>query len=233
MKRHERTAAKVCTKCGEGKPLTEYYTANRKGVDRVVYHGCCKTCSKLASKAARLKRLDHYREKARSWKAANPERNREITRDWQEQNREHISAYNKGQYDAEPDRGRQRSKSWRAANPGRHEEAQKRWVELNPERRRAGKRKNHAKRRAIKISALCGWASERAMQRKYDEAVALTSTTGIKHQVDHIVPLVNSRVCGLHCEDNLQVITASANARKSNTFAEDIVLTSRKGKRFS
>ncbi|MGH7088389.1 MAG: hypothetical protein ACREE4_23275 [Stellaceae bacterium] len=46
----------------------------------------------------------------------------------------------------------------------------------------------------------------------------LTETTGIIHEVDHIVPLHGRTVSGLHVETNLQVIPKSVNRQKSNRY---------------
>jgi len=43
-----------------------------------------------------------------------------------------------------------------------------------------------------------------------------SDVTGIKWELDHIIPISGIDVCGLHVENNLQVIPAYLNARKNN-----------------
>ena len=80
-----------------------------------------------------------------------------------------------------------------------------------------------AKRRAYKLKATPVWADNRYITDLYlecREVEQVFSDAGItiKFNVDHIVPLKNKKVCGLHVEHNLQVLTQNENFSKNNSF---------------
>lgn len=68
-----------------------------------------------------------------------------------------------------------------------------------------------AKRRAAKLMATPKWADLAIIKEIY-------RTCPEGHHVDHIVPLQNSLVCGLHCEFNLQHLSAHENLSKGNKY---------------
>lgn len=59
-----------------------------------------------------------------------------------------------------------------------------------------------------------------AIRNLYLQAMALTKITGEKYVVDHIIPLINPIVCGLHVPWNLRVITQEENLKKSNKILD-------------
>jgi hypothetical protein len=85
-----------------------------------------------------------------------------------------------------------------------------------------------AERNARKLKATPPWLTDQhraQIDAIYEEARRITEETGIKHEVDHIVPLkaVNPftgkrNACGLHVPWNLQILTRQANASKLNRF---------------
>lgn len=126
-------------------------------------------------------------------------------------------------------------KAWYAANRKRRGEDWQRWYASNREKRAASykawqKKNPHvknaiiAKRNAAKKHATPAWADLDAIREFYKEAARLTKVTGIRHEVDHIIPLQGETVCGLHVENNLQILTRSQNARKKNRI-ESLALT--------
>lgn len=79
-----------------------------------------------------------------------------------------------------------------------------------------------SRRRASKRSSTPVWADLKAIRSIHKECQERTKATGIKHQVDHIVPLHSPLVCGLHVEHNLRVITLEENQRKKNKYWPDM-----------
>ena len=93
----------------------------------------------------------------------------------------------------------------------------KQWKQDNPDRVLA----SINKRRASKTQATPSWYNHEEVVLIYDECRKITEETGIAHEVDHIIPLVSDYVCGLHCTDNLQIITKEENLKKSNSLQLD------------
>lgn len=113
---------------------------------------------------------------------------------------------------------REKSNRWRYKHPEKSKESNIRWKKNN----RASCLARNALRRSRKLNATPRWADLMAINRIYFEAKKKTSTTGVVHHVDHAIPLQGKTVCGLHCEDNLQVITAEMNLKKQRVYCQEI-----------
>jgi 5-methylcytosine-specific restriction endonuclease McrA len=86
-------------------------------------------------------------------------------------------------------------------------ESSLRFAEKNPHKVRA----TLAKRRAAKLLATPKFGQD-GIEDVYLEAHYF------QMEVDHIIPLVSDKVCGLHVIANLQLLSKSANSAKRNRF---------------
>lgn len=91
----------------------------------------------------------------------------------------------------------------------------KAYAQANPEKAnfRAGKRRAAKLQRTPKWLTASDWIE---IKWAYRIASERSKETGIKHAVDHIIPLQGENISGLHVPWNLQILTVSANCSKHN-----------------
>lgn len=112
------------------------------------------------------------------------QRSKETVRLWQANNKDKVN---------------ETSRKYRARNKEKRRETTKRWRDKNkPTTRHLANQ-----RRANKVQATPKWADGNRIREIYE-------TCPPNHHVHHIVPLrERNDVCGLHCEDNLIILSAS------------------------
>jgi hypothetical protein len=165
----------------------------------------------------------HRNEYKRSHKAAISEKGKLYAA----ANKEEIAARNKVRYESHKDAVAEKGKVYRELHKDEVAEKKKLYYESHKEQISAYKKAYQqanpgkikaagAKRRANKLNATPAWFEKDAIAELYVEAISHSKLEGIIYHVDHIVPLQSKLVCGLHCLDNLQVITEKENCSKSN-----------------
>lgn len=160
------------------------------------------------------------REKARfaKWYAINKVGEAEKSRKWYSENVESVKLRDALRYEKDPENLKQMSRNWKQQNRSAARAKSLEWQRNNPDRARV----NASARRAVSEAATPSWAEKFFMEEAYALARLRTKITGIKWNVDHIVPLVSEKVCGLHAHTNLAVITAAENFRKQNHYWPDM-----------
>lgn len=81
--------------------------------------------------------------------------------------------------------------------------------------------KNSVARHASKLQRTPKWLTADdwfLIEEAYELAALRSKVTGIKHHVDHVVPLRGKLASGLHVPSNLQVIPSLVNIRKTNKW---------------
>lgn len=79
-----------------------------------------------------------------------------------------------------------------------------------------------SERRALLLQRAPKWANHSEIFGVYWRCSLISARTGIKHHVDHIVPLNGRLVSGLHVTENLQIIPARENLLKANKWTGDV-----------
>lgn len=101
-------------------------------------------------------------------------------------------------------------------------ESKKLQNKLYRENNRAKHRASRSRRKQQKLNATPSWANKFLVDTIFEKARRLELWLGGEFQVDHIVPIMSNYVCGLHCEQNLQILTKAENLSKGNRFWPDM-----------
>jgi len=115
-------------------------------------------------------------------------------------------------------------KKFREANKKYLSSYHKQWQKDNKERVNSSNRKyaktekgrvvnnaKHAYRRALQKAATPAWVDKKALKQVYKNCPK-------GYHVDHIIPLDNDLICGLHVPWNLQILSAYENDSKGNKW---------------
>ena len=139
------------------------------------------------------------RDQSKKWRAENKDKVKEhvekYLKPWLEKNKDYVR-----------ESTRIRMKKWRKYNA---ESVKK--VANSPKMKAY-----RSARRALTKKASPDWRNDFFIEEIYELAAMRTKMLGFDWHVDHIVPLKSKAVCGLHCEQNMQVIPAVDNVSKGN-----------------
>ena len=170
---------------------------------RYTRNGACVDCAKDQANTESAKK------NRGNWRKRNPEKVKESVRKYKVKNQDYQKKY------AEKNRERLESywREYALKNKEKKRANTKKWAKENPEKAKINARISQANRRFRKEKAMPVWADKEVIKDIYKNC-----PDGF--HVDHIIPLANKKVCGLHVPNNLQYLTADENRQKSNRFNE-------------
>lgn len=195
--------AKTCTKCGEHKPMADYYKRDAE----------CKVCRRARAKAYRDANLDAVR--AQDRERSKRRDHKPAQRKYRDANRDKINAKSRAARAADPEAARAKDAAYYRRNPESFAAASRRWKAANPDKLR----QYDEQRRARRAGATLGPVDFRALYAAHPDCYLCgLPLTGETH-MDHVIPLVKG---GAHSMDNLRPTHATCNLSKGNRLLSEL-----------
>lgn len=188
---------KMCSKCFKERSF-DSYSKHKKSVD-----GLRQSC-KLCDKEYRISNANPIKSYQATYRTLNKEKSAIYHKVYVEKNRERISNY---------------TKKYKKLYNIKNSEKLKLYSKFRRSRDKGKINFLTAKRRSLQLNATPIWLTEfdlNYIRYLYIQAKELEKLDGIKYHVDHIIPLRNDLVCGLHVPWNLQILTKEENLKKGN-----------------
>ncbi len=215
--------------------LTRYFTGKpcKHGhlSDRLTSDGNCKECSREKDRKKYRDNPEHFSEKARRYRKENPISTKLRREKYYAENREKICEKAREERRMFPEKTRQRRMKSYYKHREKSLQDAKEWRSKNPELLKDIHRNSYIKNRARYIQKANARRAEIVRQGevfiKYKEGVEAVynecADMGRDYHVDHIIPLNNPLVSGLHVPWNLEIVTSEYNLWKSNKLLPEYV----------
>jgi hypothetical protein len=165
------------------------------------------------SKKFREEHPDKVKESVYNWRINNPEKTYQYAIKWQKNNPEKLKEVKHREYLNNIDRYINYNKKYKETHKEEISNYLKEWRKENSDYIN-----NYvSKRRVLKInSMIMSGADINKIIDIYRQCKEISNLTGIKHEVDHIIPLKGKELNGTHHEENLQILPKDENRRKGN-----------------
>lgn len=219
---------KICTKCGETKPRTEFTNSSSKKCKDGKFFWC-RVCSRAGQKEWRERNAERISVERRAKYAANPEPVREAMRkryssdpaarcadskEWRDKNPEKCKAMARSYYVANAESAKAAARQYHISNRSKNLSGGRVRSKAHYEKNKDQYYLRAAARRAMK-SGSPGKLSRGIRKRLFDSQGGMCVYCGValcaSPHLDHIIPLVKG---GAHTDDNVQLLCQSCNLSK-------------------
>ena len=198
---------KQCNKCSLIKSVNDFYKDKSKSNG---LNSKCKFCCKKNNSEYYQKNKTTIKSNTKERYESNSEEQKEYQKLYRKDNSEKLAIYE----DSRRDRKKEQDSI-------RYQSKREEFLDYSKDYRvnnREKMRARDAEKRSWVLNATPNYANLENINNIYKEARELELKDGIPRHVDHIIPLKGKDVCGLHVEHNLQILTATENMKKSNTY---------------
>lgn len=218
---------RVCKKCGESKSPSEFYK-HVEGKDGLRPE--CKSCTLASQKRYREENAELVREQKRAERLRNAGAKRARDKAYYQRNLEENRAKRREYYRKNVESMKARATEWNKSNRERRTEIQRASKARNPDAVRSEYERNkhqyfdRAAKRRVKVKEVTPkWSDEAKVREIYLTCQNLNRMFPmLEFHVDHVVPLVNDVVSGLHSHTNLQILAGEENLSKGNRHWPDM-----------
>ena len=193
--------SKICTRCKKTQKLS-LFSKDKTRVDGL-YKWCC-MCVKEYQKEYRKKNKKKIKQKSVKY---------------YQDNKEKISQIQAKQYIAKREEILKRNAEWASRNKEKVKNYISNYAKIKKHEYAARNLKRYTEQKK-RLPIWVGKEVLKEIKKIYEAARLRTELTGVKHHVDHIIPLQGKFVSGLHVPQNLQILTHIENSRKSNKYNE-------------
>lgn len=192
---------RFCNTCGDGKSLDNYYSSPKLKLGKMYQ---CSTCQNEVQK------FHNKKESYVKWKF-------EYRKQYRIKNREKLRLKNRVYTEKNIDKIREKNRRYVTNNPEKVKKSKKDWADRNPHKLA----ERRVRRRVSEKLSIPSWSESEKIKIVYQKAKWLESITGLKYHVDHLIPIQGKDVCGLHVWANLQILEASLNCSKQDTYEKE------------
>lgn len=198
---------KKCTKCGESKPLTEFYKEPRK---RDGLHSACKACFKICAARYYAANCDGAKTIRRKWYVLNREKVRASNAKWQKDNLDKVRASQAKYLAANYEKHKASVARWQTANYEKFRAGQAKYLTENLEAHRVYEHNRRARKRE-NGGALSPDLADRLYKLQKGKCPCCKEPLGDDFHLDHIIPIA---LGGTNTDDNIQLLRQRCNNQK-------------------
>jgi len=198
---------KLCTRCGESKPVSEFYKR-----ERGYLRSHCKACTSIRSHQYFVDHIEEFDKRSRQWVAENKDAARSIYKKYYDTHKDISRAKARERYKANPFK----CSKWHREHEKEHKELIRQWDATHREEKREHYRKYRARKMDAPGNGVTKEEWESILLEYENQCIGPGPHRG-ELAMDHVVPLSKG---GADDISNVQPLCRTCNSRKGTKMID-------------
>lgn len=177
---------------------------------------------RLALRNYQRSNRDYVNQKQKEYREANKEKWIILRRKYREENKDRINLLRRLSPHYMGENALKKIREHRENNRDYYRLISKKYRQNYPEKIRYH---SSIRERRLENATIGKQMFKKEMEDIFKARKEISKLTGIEHHADHIVPIVNKLVCGLHVPWNLRIIPREENLKKKNKLDTNLILS--------